>query len=100
MSDVSYIHREVIFEWNNQKAIANLHKHGLSFVSACEAFFDPFLVVLEDVEAVGNELREKLIGMTSDWQIVLVVYVMRADRVRLISARDATAWERKHYEDQ
>ena len=100
MSDVSYIHREVIFEWNNQKAIANLHKHGLSFESACEAFFDPFLVVLEDVEAVGNELREKLIGMTSDWQIVLVVYVMRADRVRLISARDATAWERKHYEDQ
>ena len=100
MSDVSYIHREVIFEWNNQKAIANLHKHGLSFESACEAFFDPFLVVLEDVEAVGNELREKLIGMTSDWQIVLVVYVMRADRVRLISARDATAWERKQYEDQ
>ncbi len=100
MSDVSYIHREVIFEWNNQKAIANLHKHDLSFKSACEAFFDPFLIVLEDVEAVGDELREKLIGMTRDWRIVLVVYVMRADRVRLVSARDATAWERKQYEDQ
>lgn len=100
MSDVSFINREVIFEWDNQKAIANLRKHDLSFESACEVFFDPFVVVLEDVEAAGDELREKLIGMTRDWRIVLVVYVMRADRVRLISAREATARERKQYEDQ
>ena len=100
MSDVSFIHREVIFEWDNQKAIANLHKHDLSFESACEVFFDPFLVVLEDVESVGEELREKLIGMTRDWRIVLVVYVMREDRLRLISARDTTSMERKQYEDQ
>ena len=77
-----------------------MHKHDLSFESACEAFFDPFLVVLEDVESVGEELREKLIGMTRDWRIVLVVYVMREDRVRLISARDTTSMERKQYEDQ
>ncbi|MBK7219733.1 MAG: hypothetical protein IPH95_22400 [Candidatus Promineofilum sp.] len=38
--------------------------HALIFC-ACEAFFDPFLIVLEDVEAVGDELREKLIGMTA-----------------------------------
>ena len=100
MSDVSFIHREVIFEWDNQKAIANLHKHDLSFESACEAFFDPFLVVLEDVESVGEELREKLIGMTRDWRIVLVVYVMREDRVRLIAARDTTSMERKQYAHQ
>ena len=100
MSDVSFIYREVIFEWDNQKAIANLHKHDLSFESACEAFFDPFLVVLEDVESVGEELREKLIGMTRDWRIVLVVYVMREDRLRLISARDTTSMERRQYEDQ
>ncbi len=100
MSDVHFIHREVVFEWDNQKALANRQKHDLSFETACEAFFDPFLVVLEDTEEVGDELREKLIGMTRDWRIVLVVYVMRADRVRLISARDATAMERKQYEDQ
>ena len=100
MSGVSFIYREVIFEWDNQKAIANLHKHDLSFEPACEAFFDPFLVVLEDIETVGDESREKLIGMMLDWRIVLVVYVMREDKVRLISARDATAGERKQYENQ
>lgn len=100
MSDVHYIHREVVFEWDNQKAFANQRKHDLSFETACEVFFDPFLVVLEDTEEVDDELREKLIGMTRDWRIVLVVYVMRADRVRLISARDATVTERKQYEDQ
>jgi hypothetical protein len=99
VSDVSFIHREVIFEWDNQKAIVNLRQHDLSFESACEAFFDPFLVVC-NAEEVGDELRQKLVGMTRDWRVVLVVYVMRADRVRLISARDATRTERKSYEDQ
>lgn len=99
MSDVTFIHREIIFEWDDQKAGINFHKHDLSLESACEAFFDPFLVV-GDGEVVDGELREKLIGMTRAWRIVLVVYVMRADRVRLISARDATVRERKLYEDQ
>ena len=37
--------------------------------------------------------------MTTDWQLLHVVYVMQADRLRLISARPVTVTEKKHYED-
>lgn len=51
------------FEWDSDKADANLAKHGITFEAACEAFFDPFLHVV-DAEDVDNELRESLIGAT------------------------------------
>jgi len=100
MTNVVYTVQNVIFEWDNEKASANWRKHAVSLESAVEAFFDPFLLVVDDEEYVGQELREKVIGMTRDWQVILVVYVMRSDRVRLISARVATGEERRLYENQ
>ncbi|MEW5941472.1 MAG: BrnT family toxin, partial [Chloroflexota bacterium] len=45
--NIQYTLYEILFEWDSQKAIANLRKHGISFEQACEAFFDPFLARLE-----------------------------------------------------
>ena len=100
MTNVVYTVQNVIFEWDSEKASANWRKHAVSLESAVEAFFDPFLLVVDDEEYVGQELREKVIGMTRDWQVILVVYVMRNDRVRLISARVVTGEGRRLYEDQ
>lgn len=100
MTNVVYTVQNVIFEWDSEKASANWRKHAVSLESAVEVFFDPFLFVVDDEEYVGQELREKVIGMTQDWQVILVVYVMRSDRVRLISARVATGEERRLYENQ
>jgi uncharacterized DUF497 family protein len=55
--DVQFTLHEIVFEWDSQKAIINIRKHGVSFEQACEAFFDPFLARLED-EVVDEELRE------------------------------------------
>ncbi len=100
MTNVVYTVQNVIFEWDSEKASANWRKHAVPLESAVEVFFDPFLFVVDDEEYVGQELREKVIGMTRDWQVILVVYVMRNDRVRLISARVVTGEERRLYEDQ
>ncbi len=67
---------------------------------ACEAFFDPMLYVLDEDEYLADELREKVIGLTRDWRLLYVVYVMREDRIRLISARETTPAERMLYETQ
>jgi uncharacterized DUF497 family protein len=97
--NVSYTLHDINFEWDRQKASANLRKHGISFERACEAFFDPFLRV-ESAGAVERESRECIIGLTLNWRLLYVVYVMRDDDVvRLISARPATEAERKLYED-
>ncbi len=97
--DERRIVRGIIFEWHVEKAHINRQKHGVDFGAACEAFFDPFLVVLDD-EIVDDEQRGALLGLTEQWQLLYVVYTLRGDTLRLISARLATNAERKIYENQ
>lgn len=85
------------FEWDQEKAFNNQQKHGISFQNACGVFFDPFVMSLED-EIIEGEERYFVVGVTSDWQILYVVYVWRRNTVRLISARLATSHERRIYE--
>ncbi len=87
------------FEWDSHKAEINLQKRGLSFETACEAFFDPFVQVA-DVEEVDEEFREAIIGMTVNWKLLYVVYTIRdEERFRIIPARPVTKSERKKYEE-
>ena len=62
-------------------------------------FFDPFLARLED-EVVEDELRERILGMSTTWKTLYVVYVLRSENIRVISARLATNMERETYENQ
>jgi hypothetical protein len=95
---VSFRLYNIAFEWDSQKAATNLRKHNVTFEQACEAFFDPFVIYLSD-EFIDGELRETIIGLTIDWQLISVVYVMRADNIRIISARLVTKTERETYEN-
>ena len=97
--NIEYTLHGIHFEWNSQKASANLQKHGVSFESACEVFLDPF-VRLVDEEVVNDEVREAVIGMTVDWHLVYVVFLFRNEVVRIISARLVTKVERQRYEEQ
>ena len=87
------------FEWDANKASQNQAKHGISFELAGSAFFDPFIAALDD-EIVDGELRYTAVAMTITWQILTIVYVWRGDTIRLISARPATSYERKAYENR
>lgn len=97
--DAQYILNNISFEWDSRKAATNLRKHKVSFELACEVFFDPFVCYFDE-EEVDGELRESIIGLTSNWRLLFVVYVMREDSVRIISARLATNSERDFYENQ
>ena len=97
---VTYTLHGIHFEWDSEKALTNLEKHGVSFETACEVFFDPFVTAIEEQQADG-EFREVIPGLTTQWQLLSVVHTMRAgDIFRLISARRATGAERKQYEKQ
>ena len=91
--------QDVAFEWDSQKAATNFRKHKVRFELACEAFFDPFVCYLDE-EIVGSELRERLVGLTTTWLLLLIVYVIRDDVIRIISARTVTKAEREIYENQ
>jgi uncharacterized DUF497 family protein len=88
----------VRFEWNDQKAIANLEKHGVSFGEATEVFYDPN--ALEDYDPTHSDEEERffIIGLSSR-RLLYVIYAERAgDTIRIISARKADKAERKFYE--
>jgi uncharacterized protein len=97
--NVKYSLHNVAFEWDIQKAATNLRKHKVSFELACESFFDPFICYLDD-EIVGSELRERVVGLTTTWLLLYIVYVMRDDMIRIVSARLVTNAEREIYENQ
>jgi uncharacterized protein len=86
------------FEYDPLKAQTNLQKHGVSFAEAEFVFFDPLAINDVDPDAI-NEERFIAVGMGNSGLLLVVVYTMRGDAVRLISARRATRQEAKAYEE-
>ena len=96
--DVAFVYQAQRFIWDTEKASTNLAKHGVSFETACEVFFDPLLKV-EDA-SVSGEQRDAVTGLTEDWSLLFVVSIVhQGDAIRIISARPATAQQRRAYED-
>jgi uncharacterized DUF497 family protein len=88
------------FEWDEQKAKTNKAKHKVDFEEAVSIFADPRSVTFFDPAYSEDEDRFITIGMSSRSRVLLVVHTDRDDRTRLISARKATARERKAYEEE
>jgi uncharacterized DUF497 family protein len=88
----------VEFEWDPRKAAANRRKHGVSFMEATTAFRDAWSVTCHDPRFVGED-RFLMLGVSERGRLLVVVYVERGERVRIISARRATARERHKYEE-
>jgi uncharacterized protein len=84
-------------EWDPNKAVINLQKHGVRFSDAEAVLFDPNALSFEDTTTQGEQ-RFIAIGMDHLWRLLVVVYTDRGNRVRLISARSATRSERQQYE--
>lgn len=89
-----------IFEWDPEKAEANLSKHGVSFVEAVTAFGDPLSMNMPDPDHSEGEQRFIVLGMSDRYRLLVVSYTERLPRTRIISARLATRHERKQYEEE
>ncbi|MBR0726504.1 BrnT family toxin [Bradyrhizobium manausense] len=83
------------FEWDPEKNIANQRKHGLSFAEAAQIFEGPVLTGPDDST---SETREKSFGLLGGLVVVCVIHTERNGKIRIISARKATASERKHFD--
>jgi len=83
----------MLFEWDESKRQANLAKHHIDFRDARRIFDGP---VFERMVSRQGEDRIFAIGLMQDIEIV-VVYVMRGKRRRIISARRAHRNERQEF---
>jgi uncharacterized protein len=87
------------FTWDDNKAAANQQKHGVSFEEAQTVFDNPLAVIFADEVHSDLESREIIIGHSVRNRLLLVCFTERADSIRIISARQATAKERSDYEE-
>jgi uncharacterized DUF497 family protein len=85
------------FEWDSTKEQANRKKHGIDFRMAAKVFLDPYVIKFDDVDANG-ELRFNAIGLV-DGRMPVVIYTMRTEVVRIISARGAEPHEKRKYHE-
>ena len=94
---ILYQLQDIEFQWDENTAQSNLLKHGIAFEEAAEVFFDPFHQTGD--ASTDDEQRDFIVGYSLLQRILLVVYVERDQRTRVISARRATRHERKLYEE-
>lgn len=84
-------------EWNPEKAQTNLRKHRVSFEEAQTVFNDPIFITVLDVEHSITEDRYITIGQSNRNRILLIAHAEKNGRIRIISAREVTRYERNFY---
>lgn len=97
--DANFELNGIRFAWDEAKARRNPVQHdGVTFEQAAEAFFDPFLRVVDASRNAEN--RNAVIGMDKRWNLLFVVHMEFEETfIRIISARKATREERRIYEN-
>ena len=88
------------FEWNPNKAAANIDKHDVSFPEAATVFDDSLSVTFSDIDHSIRERRYVIIGMSESGLLLVVSHTDRDNCIRLISARRATRQEKRFYEEE
>ena len=83
-------------DFDPDKARSNLKKHKVSFAHAEQVLRGPMALTIEDLDSEG-EVRFVTLGMDALGRVLVVVHTPRGDRVRLISARKASAGEAEQY---
>ncbi len=91
------------FEWDEAKNLSNQKKHGISFEDAARVFGDPFMFLLSNGYEDGEE-RWRAYGRIGGTAIIMTAHTYRTrsgqEKIRIISARLATRYERKKYEKE
>ena len=86
------------FEWDRAKAESNRRKHKVTFDEAVSVFYDPLSATFPDPDSSRAEQRLITIGHSSQDRLLVVIHTEQGETIRIISARVATAHERKRHE--
>ncbi len=90
----------VKFQWDNGNLEKNWIKHKVTAFEAEQVFFNSPLMVINDEKHSQLEQRAAALGRTDANRLLLVIFTIRNDHVRVISARDMHSKERKLYNEK
>jgi uncharacterized DUF497 family protein len=86
------------FEWDNHKNALNIERHGIDFIDVHLVFNRPMIRHLDNRKDYGEKRWVSLGELFG--AVVVVVYTMRWNAIRIISVRRANRYERKIYEEK
>jgi uncharacterized protein len=90
---------DIVFEWDENKAQTNLHKHKISFKEAVTVFHDPLVATIPDPDHSDEEDRFIAIGYSNRNRLLVVSFTERDNKTRIINCRKAEPVEREIYEE-
>jgi uncharacterized DUF497 family protein len=90
----------MILDWDADKERKNFRKHGVSFAEGQTVFDDPVARIENDPDHSADEDRELIIGYSRKGRLLVVSFVQRGETIRIISARQVDARERKRHEEK
>ena len=88
------------FDWNKGNLLKNWEKHGVTHLESEQVFFNEPLIVQDDEKHSQEEPRWYGLGSTDSRRLLMVVFTIRNNKIRVISARDMNRKERKVYEEE
>lgn len=83
------------FEWDDGNKNKNFMKHQVTDIECEEIFFDKDKKILRDVFHSRKEKRYIILGKTKLYRLLFMVFTIRNNKIRVISARDMNKKERK-----
>ena len=86
------------FDWDEGNITKNWEKHDVTHIECEEVFFNDPLVVIKDEPHSITEPRYYVLGKTNSQRFLFLVFAIRSNKIRVISARDMNKEERKIYE--
>ncbi len=84
------------FDWDKGNSGKNL-KHNATDGECEEIFFNAPLLLADDAAHSGKERRFAAFGITNSGRLITLIFTMRGNLIRVISARDMNKKERRFY---
>jgi hypothetical protein len=85
------------FEWDDGNRDKNLINHQVTTSECEEVFFNLPLLLQPDLTHSNREARSFVLGQTNEGRYLFIVFTIRGDKIRVISARDMSKKERTAY---
>lgn len=86
------------FDWDHGNSEKNSKKHNVSIAESEQVFFNQPILLADDDAHSGKEKRFFILGKTDTARLLFVVFTLRNNLVRVVSARPMSKEERKIYE--
>ncbi len=88
------------FEWDDGNLFKNWEKHKVGYWEAEQVFFNEPLLIYADEKHSKYESRWYALGRPNKKRMLMIVFTIRGENLRVISARDMSRNERKIYENE